>query len=118
MLVTGETSSVVEVVVVVEEEETIEEGSTGEYPQFIDETEVNGHWMTFHPCCGSAEAVCGSSSEPICIEKEFCEAGHCRYRYETVENVCTACKGHGNWIYSKGRCPWEKSGAQYFLRSL
>jgi len=107
MAVNEETTPVEEVVVV--EEETIEEGPAGGCPRFIEETEVNGHWMTLHPCCVSSETACSSSFEPVCIEELRCEADHCRRHYETVTNVCLACKGQGNWMYSIGECPWEKS---------
>jgi len=91
-----------EEVEVIEEEEAV-----GACPQYIEETEVDGYWMTFHPCCVSSNAVCDNTYEPVCIEKARCEDEHCRWHYETVDNVCNACKGHGNRQYSKGRCPWE-----------
>ena len=100
---------VTEETVIVEEEVIDEGGSAEQCPRFIEETEVNGHWMTFHPCCVSSETFCNGSYEPVCIEKESCEADHCRYRYETINNVCNACKGHDNWLYSHGKCPWEKN---------
>ncbi len=94
---------------VIVEEEVIEEGSAGECPRFIEETEVNGHWMTFHPCCVGSEAVCSRSYQPVCLEELRCETDHCRRHYETVTNVCLACKGEGNLMYSLGECPWEKN---------
>jgi len=78
--------------------------------KFIEETEVDGYWMTFHPCCVSSNAECDDSVEPVCIEEVRCEGGHCRRHYETVENVCNACKGHRDWMYSRGKCPWEVNG--------
>ncbi len=93
-------------------EDFFEEGNE-DCPQFIEEAEVNGHWMTFHPCCVSSETVCSDWYEPVCVEELRCEADHCRRHYETVTNVCLACKGQGNWMYSIGKCPWERNN-QYF----
>jgi len=96
-----------------QEQEDVGEEETAEAPllcpEFIEETEVDGYWMTFHPCCVLPGARCDDAYEPVCIERVRCEGDHCRWHYETVVNVCNACGGHEDWQYSKGKCPWDES---------
>jgi len=96
-----------------EEEVIIEEEVSEPCPQFVEELEVDGFWMTFHPCCVSDNAECDQPSEPVCLETEKCEADHCRKHYETVENGCLACRGHSDLLYSLGRCPWDNNHDQH-----
>ncbi len=74
----------------------------------IEEITVHGYIMTFNPCCVSSKTECDDTYEPVCFNKVSVENGEWTESYETVNNVCNACKGNSelSW-YSNGKCPWE-----------